>query len=310
MAAMFRPSWTWPGGEALHYCVKVTTATGIGYLLSFGGPIFAVYGAFSAALIVGASRGEDVGSASNRVRGSVAGMLVGLALASASWPVPLAVAVAVGLTAYLCMGAGWGIPAARVGASLCAVMVVLHGGDLLEYSVMRIANTLIGIASGLAVSYIVLPVRGRDAVSRNARKALAASSALLDTLSRGEPAPPARFLAVLDGMGALEKSIRDAGREFGGNAQALRPHTRQVEIACLGALMAGLAQVDLGALPDGLASLQDLHARLRGLAERAANAQVDWSRDPESAKADGPGARAAFEQGMRKVDESLRALGR
>src|ERR1700752_2180543 len=117
-------SWKWPRGTAMQYCIKVATATLLGYLLSFGGVMYAVYGAFSAALIVGASRGEDVGSARNRVRGSLGGMLVGIALSQARVPPAIAVTLGIGATAYICMGWGWGVAAARVGASLCAVTVL------------------------------------------------------------------------------------------------------------------------------------------------------------------------------------------
>ena len=74
----FTPRWNWPRDSALQYCLKVSLATLLGYLLSFGGVSYAVYGAFTAALVVGNSRGEDMGGAANRVRGSVAGMLVGM----------------------------------------------------------------------------------------------------------------------------------------------------------------------------------------------------------------------------------------
>lgn len=311
MATGWTTGWTWPGGEARRYCVKVTVATGAGYLLAIGGADHAVYGAFSAALIVGASRGEDIGSASNRVRGSVAGMLAALALALSPLPPALAVAIAVGATAFLCMGAGWGIPAARVGASLCAVMVLMHGGDVIEYSAMRIANTLIGIGAGLVVSYAVLPVRGRDAVERDSRKALDAVAALLDAFTRGDPVPTARFQAAIEGMHALEKTMHDADREFGSDPLALRPHARQVEIACLGVLMAGVGHAELRARPEGMSAIDELQRRAAELAGRAREAKVDWTHPPTAgstaAYAEG---RSTFEQGLRKVEEALRALGR
>ena len=214
--------WTWPRGTAAVYCLKVAAAALLGYLLALGGPTYAMYSAFSAALIVGASRGEDTTSAANRVRGSIAGMVVGVALSYVPMPGAFAVTLGIGATAYLCMGFGWGLPAARIGASLCAVTVLLHGRDALQYDVMRNANTLIGIGAGLLVSYVVLPVRGRDAMKRSTSNALAAVSELLATMARpgGEP-PLEQYVAVVQGMIEFEKAWRDARKEFGADADAL-----------------------------------------------------------------------------------------
>jgi uncharacterized membrane protein YccC len=109
-----------PRANALRYCVKVSLATLVGYLLSFGDVTYAVYGAFTAALVVGTSRGEDIGSAANRARGSIVGMFVGIAASHWAPHPAIAVALGIGVTSYVAMGCGWGQAAARVGASLCA----------------------------------------------------------------------------------------------------------------------------------------------------------------------------------------------
>lgn len=315
--------WHWPQGAALAYCVKAATATLLGYLLSVGGAENAVYGAFSAALIVGASRGEDVSTGANRVRGSLAGMLAGIALAYAAVPPALAVALGIGVTAYLCMGCGWGVPAARIGASLCAVTVLMHGQDALGYSAMRIGNTLIGIAAGLAVSYLVLPVRGADAVARATEAVLAAVADLLTALGRAtQPLPIDLHVAVLDRMAELEKAVRDARREFGRtDATGLPVAVREVGMACAGALTAALAHADLCASPAALAAARPLQVHAEQLAERArrTTAATQSTTPAEPALLEPDGATGLSEDdavalqglnlGLRKIAQALAVLG-
>lgn len=259
-----RLQWTWPRDTSLQYCAKVAAASLVGYLLSFGDSQYAVYGAFSAALIVGASRGEDVGSAANRVRGSLAGMLVGVLLSQAPLPPALAVAIAIGATAYVCMGCGWGASAARIGASLCAVTVLMHHHDALDYTAMRSANTLIGIAAGLLVSYVVLPVRGHDAMARSARRAFKAVGELLAPLEAGQEPPRDRLIAVIDSLADLEKAFKDGSREFGGDPAALLEMARHAALACIGALTVVLAHRELCAV-EGVPDAGALQVLVLGL---------------------------------------------
>ena len=314
------PAWHWPRDAALNYCFKVAAATLLGYVLARGGPQYAIYGAFSAALIVGASRGEDVGTAANRVRGSLAGMLAGTALAYASLPPALAVALGIGVTAYLCMGCGWGVPAARVGATLCAVTILLHGDDPLGYGAIRVLNTLIGIACGLAVSYLVLPVRGRDAVARAERAALAAVAELLGALaSATEPLPAALHMAVLHRLLDLDKAVGDARHELGRAVDAVPESARRVGLVCAGALTAAIAHVELCASPARLAPALALRARAAGLAARAGAAATNQEAiTPAPAPAPVPAADAAdgalalqgLALGLLKIEQALAAIGR
>jgi uncharacterized membrane protein YccC len=309
--------WSWPRGAALVYCAKVCVAAFLGYLLAFGDAFYAVYGAFSAALVVGTSRGEDVGSARNRVWGTLVGMLVGLPAAALAPHPAIAVGLGIGVTAYVCVACGWGQAAARVGASLCAVTILAHSQDAVEYGTMRIVNTLLGIGVGLAVSYFLLPVRGRDAMAQNVRNALRAVSAVLAALARpaGEPTP-AELGAVFDGMVALQKTLVDARKEIGGEPEALRQQARDVAVVCIGALSAMLARAELGAQGSRLGSAAALCEQAAGLAARARTKPAGMP-SPAAAAAREPGGDAApndtalqaFALALRKVDDALRALG-
>ena len=308
--------WSWPRDTSLQYCVKVATASLLGYLLSLGGGTYAVYGAFSAALIVGASRGEDMGSAMNRVRGSLAGMVVGVVLSQVPIAPALAVGLGIGTTAYLCMGCGWGIAAARIGVSLCAVTVLMHRGDALDYTAMRTINTLIGIAAGLLVSYLVLPVRGRDAMVRSVRQAWKAVAALLAELESGAAPTPARLLGVIDSLADLEKTMKDAGKEFGGDMEALRGTARHAAFACLGVLTAALAQHELHTHGGAAAASDALRAHARACGLRAVTlasgtlasggpaGELRGAQDDASDDA----ALQAFALGLRKIEHALEAF--
>jgi uncharacterized membrane protein YccC len=311
-----KPGWSWPRGPALVYCVKACIAAFLGYMLSFGGTFYAVYGAFSAALVVGTSRGEDVGSARNRVWGTLVGMLVGLPAADLAPHPGIAVAIGIGLTAYICMAAGWGQAAARIGASLCAVTILAHSEDAIEYTTMRIVDTLIGIGVGLAVSYFLLPVRGRDAMASTVRNALAAVAGVLTALARPEGEPTrAELGAVFDSMVALQKTLADAKKEIGGEPEALRRQARDVALVCVGTLSAVLARAELdpGAMRlDAAAALREQAARLA----LRARAQPTQGTEDAARTAPAPNGSAtgetplhAFALGLRKVDDALRALG-
>src|SRR5258706_6337869 len=276
--------WTWPRGTALRYCLRVALASFLGYMLSLGGAAYALYGAFSAALVVGASRGEDIGSAANRARGSLAGMLAGILVADLPPHPAVNVAIGVAMTSYICMGCGWGQAAARVGASLCAVTILTHSQDALGYTAWRIANTVIGIGAGLAVSYFVLPIRAHDLLTNNINRALEAIARLLDVLARPErsEAGRKRFLEVFQTMRSLQKKLVDARHEIGADFTALRERAQQVAIACFGALGAGMAYGDLrrhGEV-EGLAPLREQAAALAARARASEAMDLSSSAQP------------------------------
>ena len=311
--------WTWPRQSSLHYCLKVGLAALLGYLLSVGGALYAVYGAFSAALIVGASRGEDTQGAGRRVRGSLAGILMGVLLTNLNLPSAFSLALGIGGTAYLCMGFGWGIAAARIGVSLCAVTLLMHTADAMGYASMRGVNTLIGIGAGMLVSYVVLPVRGRDAMAKSARHALGTVSELLDALARAEQPSPARYRAVLDSMVECEKALLDARKEIGGESEseALMRIAREIALACLGALSAALALAELRRCAGGVEDAAQLMQQAASLARRAEAAALDERCAVAPERGEGAAIVAPRDEvplqgltlGLRKVEQALSALG-
>ena len=208
-------NWTWTTGTSVRYCFKAALAGLAGFVLSVGDTWSALFGTFSAALVVGESRGEDTGAAVNRVRGTLVGMVVALASVFAELPQLTAVAAGIGATAYLCMGFGWGVSAARVGASLCAAIVLSHSADAFYYTPMRALNTLIGIGCGLAISYFVMPVRGRDALIRSAKAALKMTAKLLESLAGHDQ-------RAVEECGSKRRSIfRQTTRTYAGRKQIL-----------------------------------------------------------------------------------------
>ena len=117
-------TWNTPRSAGLQYCAKVGIAAFFGYLLCVGDrQQYGIYSAFTAALIVGTSVGEDLGTAGNRVRGTLAGMAAGLAVAAAFGMSAFTLAAGVALTAFIATGFGWGVPAARIGATVCAIII-------------------------------------------------------------------------------------------------------------------------------------------------------------------------------------------
>ena len=310
-----RIGWAWPRGAALRYCLKVAIASLLGYVVAIGGLQYALYGAFTAALVVGASRGEDVGGAWNRACGSIAGMAVGIAAANLAPHPGIAVATGIGLTAYLCMGCGWGQASARIGASLAAVTILAHSQDALEYSAMRVANTLIGIAAGLAVSYFVLPMRGRDLLAANIDRALESVAQLLSGLTEAAmPDVRGRYIAVFDSMVALEKTLHDARREIGGEAQALGERARHVALVCLAALSAGLARAELAGSREHAGASAALREQAAALARRArateggARLPADATEPVDVAAAEHV-ALHGFAHALARIDRELQALG-
>ncbi|MCA3584203.1 MAG: FUSC family protein [Methylocystis sp.] len=315
-------SWHWPRRAALLYCFKVAIAAMLGYMLALGGTESAVYATMSAALIVGASRGEDIMTSRNRVRGTLAGMVAGIVLAFMPIPPALAVAIGVGGTAYLCAVFGWGVSATRVGAALCSVMILIHTHDAIQYSVVRFSNTLIGIAVGLAVSYLLLPIRGREAVAHAAEGSLAAAGEMLAQLaSARQPLPIGLYVAMLDRVLDLEKAVRDGRREFSKGNEELIETARHVGLVCAGALTAAMAHSDLCNSPEAMEAAAPLLANAERLAARAkANATDAITISGVSSIAGstlsniGSAADTITLQGLalglRKIEFALDALGR
>jgi uncharacterized membrane protein YccC len=91
-------------GAQWRYCAKVGIATALGYLLTQGGQNqYAIYSAFTAALVVGTSVGEDLATSANRVKGTLAGMIGGMAVAALLGPNFLTIGISAALTGLLAL---------------------------------------------------------------------------------------------------------------------------------------------------------------------------------------------------------------
>ena len=240
------------------YCIKVGIAAGLGYLLTQGNlNQYAIYGAFTAALIVGASVGEDLATSVNRVKGTIAGMAAAMVATALFGPNALTVGVSVMLTAAIALASGWGIPVARVGVTICIITLVAHDADALRYDLIRAGNTLMGVVVGLAVSFLVWPVRGLESIKQATREVLTTATQLLHGIEQGAPRLRARQAALHDAIAALVKAWRDLNRE-----RAVAP-TRMVEEAQVeGTLRLGIDVLSCALGDADAASIQALRQRI------------------------------------------------
>ena len=91
-------------GSQWRYCAKVGIATALGYVLTQGGlNEYAIYSAFTAALIVGTSVGEDLATSINRVKGTLAGMLAGMLASALVGPNFLTIGLSATLTGLIAL---------------------------------------------------------------------------------------------------------------------------------------------------------------------------------------------------------------
>ena len=180
------PKWRTPKGTQLRHCAKVALAAVVAYALTLSGRNdYALFSVMGAALVVGGSVGEDLSTSLNRVRGTVAGALVGAALAIMLGKTIWSLGIAVGVMAWLSIGLGWGSAAMRVGIAMALVILFTHAADAAHYGVWRVVNTLMGVVIGIAISRFVWPIRGRDEVAGAIDSALTATTAALDALAQG-----------------------------------------------------------------------------------------------------------------------------
>jgi uncharacterized membrane protein YccC len=240
-----------PSAAQWRYCAKVGIATALGYALTQGGQNqYAIYSAFTAALIVGTSVGEDLATSANRVKGTLAGMVAGMAVSALVGPSLLAIGASAAFTALLAILMGWGIPVARIGVTVCVITLAVHHADALSYDLYRALNTIIGIVAGLAVTFFIWPVRGQEELARTTRDLLAACRALLDAAARGEKDLLKLEGKVHDCIGALVKAARDEQLERKAGHPVAVNDERTLETIQLGVdvLAAGLRSPATGAL--------------------------------------------------------------
>lgn len=267
------------------YCVKVGLAAALGYLLTQGGyNDYAIYSAFTAALIVGASVAEDLAASGNRVKGTLVGMIAGMAVSALFGPSPLSVGLSVTLTAFIALALGWGVPVARVGVTLCIITLAVHSTNALEYDFLRLVNTLIGIVVGLAVSLLVWPVRARAEVERATQRVLDAAVRVLDAAAAGHALRPVQS-TLYDALGALVKAGRESGLERRLHLAEGEPDARGLRVLQLGfeILAVTLAAEGYGAAPG--VSVVALRQRLEALATSSSSRPPPASEPPASSPA-------------------------
>lgn len=248
-------------GSQWRYCVKVGIATAVGYVLTLGDVSqYSIYSAFTAALVVGTSVGEDLATSVNRVKGTLAGMIAGTLVSALVGPNFLTIGVSAALTALIALAFGWGITVARIGITICIITLAVHSANAVDYELLRALNTLIGIVAGLATTFFIWPVRSRIVIERAAAEVLAASRALLDAMARDERELRSLAGRLHDRVAAVVKAGRDAQRERRTGDPATIDELRVMEVIRLGAdvLSAALAQPQPGeikALQERLGSL-------------------------------------------------------
>jgi uncharacterized membrane protein YccC len=193
-------------------------------------------------------------------------MLAGMAVSYFFGPSAIAVGLAVGLSALIALAAGWGVAVARIGVTLCIITLAFHSADALRYDVLRAINTVIGVAVGLAVSFLVWPVRARDEVEQATRAVLESGTRLLDALAAGESGLRPAQLKLYEALAAMIKAGRDSRLERKLRLEADAPDARALEVLQLGldllaAALSGESRGDPGPRP----TLDVLRRRLEAL---------------------------------------------
>lgn len=200
--------------QTLRLSLKVGLAVGLSYLLTYGERSqYALYAVMTAALVVGENFGDDLNQSLVRLVGTLLGAFVGVAflitLGVDIWSV-IACAVVAGLLSRLVKLE----QLSRVTLAVCMVTLLLHPDKVTSYGLYRLSNTLIGAAVGLAVSFLVWPVRAEAAATRAVFKLLDLSADVLQAAR--DPAGAAEQDAsdqTLQQLTKVLKAIRDAQRE-------------------------------------------------------------------------------------------------
>ena len=253
------------GAQGL-YCAKVGIAAALGYALTLGNfNQYAIYSAFTAALVVGTSIGEDLATSGNRVKGTVAGMASAMVVTALFEPSFWTVGLSVALTTLIAVGFGWGVPVARIGVTIGIVTLAMHGLNALEYDAMRFVNTAVGVVAGLAVSFFVWPTHGHEELKRATAQLLTATGSLLDAVERGEIRPRAAEGKVHDGIAAVVKAVRDTQRE-----QQVGQATVADVPYVIAALRLGMDALSAALAEQGADCVPLLRERLAGLRSPAA----------------------------------------
>ena len=276
------PKWRTPRGAQLRHCVKVALAAVVAYALTLGGRNeYALFSAMGASLVVGGSVGEDLKTSLNRVRGTVAGALVGAAVAVVLGKTIWSLGIAVGVMAWLSVGLGWGAAAMRVGIPMALIILFTHAADAAHYGVWRVLNTLMGVVVGIAISRFVWPIRAHDEVAAAIDRALTATTAALDALAEGVSSDALRPLQVqlLDTLAEIRtaRANADRARQLDRGADLLTARTVLAVRAAIDTLGASLKLDELvqaGARAECLRAVRHAIAPLAVQAEATSSEQL------------------------------------
>ena len=273
--------WHTPRGTELQQCAKVALAAVAAYVLTLGGRNeYALFSVMGAALIVGGSVGEDLSTSLNRVRGTLAGGVVAITCAHLLGASVWSLGLAVGALAWLCIGLGWGTAAMRVGIAMALVLLFTHASDAAEYGGWRLLNTLIGVCIGLAVSRLVWPIRSREEIKSAIDRSLAATHALLESLTgdKSESALTPLQAQVLDALSGIRTARKNALLE-----KRIHPNADLLTTRVLAAARAGIAalgaSVKLDEVVQSSVRPECVHAVRQAIAPLAA-----YAKDPTASE--------------------------
>lgn len=192
------PSWPAWGRSAARFGVGVLITASIVWVLTMPSEP-AAWSVVALVVVLGATTGQSVTSAVNRMAGSVVGCVTG-AIVQVTLPwlwLPLRVVIAVLACMLVCrlirLTAGQ-----RLGMALAGFFVFVPGDEEWQTVGWRLLATLIGIAVALAVTLVMWPSTARDRLTEGITGVLAAVEQSLDTDQRrlrGDdvspaPAPP------------------------------------------------------------------------------------------------------------------------
>ena len=265
---------------AIQVVVAGALSIGLGGLVVPGQWFWAVITAF--VVFAGASsRGELMVRASSRVAGTLGGLLAGVVVASLVNGHPVLQLVVVLLCVFLAfylLPLSYGLMTFFV-TTMVGVLYGLLGRFSIAFLEIRLVETVIGAAAGVAAALFVLPTRTHGVVAESRRAFLTTLAQLLrdaaDDLRSGPEVRPlgAAARAVDDRMHTLLASASPLGQWRFGGARELYDRRRQLVTACAAAAR-GFARVAGPAAatsdPDTRTRLADLAATVGDLAQAIA----------------------------------------
>ncbi len=274
------PSWPVWSRSAARYTVGALVTAAIVFTLAMPSEP-AAWSVVALVVVLGATTGQSVTAAVNRMAGSVVGCLTGATVqVTLPWLwLPLRVALAVVACMLICrllrLTAGQ-----RLGMALAGFFVFVPGDEEWQTVGWRLLATLIGITIALIITLVMWPATARDRLTAGIDDTLAAIAWSLEADGarlRGEdvpappPPPPPSALRPL----VAERRFEPPGR--GPDATTMSGVLDGLDIAVVGVQRLGEASApgpqflavalapDLGAVIDGLVdACEALRARLAG----------------------------------------------